>query len=204
MKALRVVALAALCLGTSGCWFGKKALKAPPPPPAATQPAVPQPVAAQPAPPAPAEPEPLPLTQPSLVEKLEPVPVQEPAPQEVPRPRPPVRRNRPPSTPPPPEPAVTPAAPLPAPAPAPQLREIISGDRRRQLDAEYSQGVARANAALKQAATRTLNAAQQQTAARIRTFLAQAGAAQENDISTALQLSRRADLLGQELVKSLK
>jgi hypothetical protein len=57
---------------------------------------------------------------------------------------------------------------------------------------------------LKQTSTRALNARQQETTARIRTFLAQANAVRDNDISTALQLARRADLLGQELLKSLK
>jgi len=57
---------------------------------------------------------------------------------------------------------------------------------------------------LKEASTRTLNVSQQESAARIRTFLAQANAMRDDDISTALQLARRADLLGQELLKSLK
>jgi hypothetical protein len=64
--------------------------------------------------------------------------------------------------------------------------------------------VERAATVLKQAAARSLNAEQQETTARIRTFLGQAAAARDNDISTALQLVRRADLLGQELLKSMK
>jgi hypothetical protein len=84
------------------------------------------------------------------------------------------------------------------------LREIISIEQRRQYEAEFSQSVVRAGAVLKQASTRTLDAGQQETSARIRTFISQANALRDEDISTALQLARRADLLGQELLKSLK
>jgi hypothetical protein len=64
--------------------------------------------------------------------------------------------------------------------------------------------VARAGAALKQASTRTLTASEQETVARIRSFITQANAMRDEDISTAMQLARRADLLGQELLKSFK
>jgi hypothetical protein len=98
-----------------------------------------------------------------------------------------------------------PAAPAPPPpAPLPQLREIISGDQRRQYDTEFVQGVGRAGAVLREASAHTLNAAQRETVSRIRTFLDQAAAVRDTDISTALQLARRADLLGQELLKTLK
>jgi type IV secretory pathway VirB10-like protein len=182
--AARPVLLAVLCLGMSGCLFWKKAApKIPAPVPAA------QPVAAQAAPP--------PVAQ-NATPAATPMPV--PTPKETPTPKPTVRSNPVPA-PPPPAPTATPVAPV---APPPPLREIISGEQRRQYESEFSKGVARASAALKQASTRTLNASQQETAARVRTFLAQAKAMQDNDISTALQLARRADLLGQELLKSLK
>jgi len=157
-----------LCLGTGGCWFGKKAPQIPVPVPA------PQPAATQPA-----------ATQPA---STQPPPTSAQAPKKTPPPKPAARSD-------------TPPAP---PVPAPQIQEIISGERRRQYESEYSQSVARADAALKRASATTLDASQRNTADRIRTFLAQANSAHDSDISTALQLARRADLLGQELLKSLK
>lgn len=200
MKAAPPLLLAVLCLGTSGCWFARQTppkIAAPVP---STQPLAAQPVASQPAPqPATPVPEPVPLPVETGVppSTLSPVP----APPETPAPKPAARRNPAPATTPPPAPAVTPAPPV---TPPPPLREIISGEQRRQYEAEFSRGVARANAVLKQASARTLNAGQQETAARIRTFLVQADAMRADDISTALQLARRADLLGQELLKSLR
>ena len=187
MMTARPVLLAVLCLGMSGCWLWKKA----PPKIVAPGPA-PPPVAAQAVPPTlTTAPEPAP---PPVVQNATPTP--EPAPKEIPAPKPAVRRN--------PVPALPPTAPVAPVAPPPPLREIISGAQRRQYESEFSNGVARAGAALKEASTRTLNVSQQESAARIRTFLAQANAMRDDDISTALQLARRADLLGQELLKSLK
>jgi hypothetical protein len=105
---------------------------------------------------------------------------------------------------PPPKPAARTETPPAPPVAPPQIQEIISGEQRRQYESEFSESVARADAALKRASTKTLDASQRNTAERIRTFLAQAISARDKDISTALQLARRADLLGQELLKSLK
>jgi len=196
MKTARPVLLIVLCLSASGCSLFKKAppkisapVSAPPP---AVQPVAPPPEI-QPAPPPVAEPEPLPLESAPKPTAVAP----EPAPPAA-TPKPTVRRN---PAPPPPPPAAVPVTPA---APPPPLREILSAEQRRQYESDFSQGVARANAALRQSSTRALNATQQETAARIRTFLAQASAMRDNDISTALQLVRRADLLGQELLSSLK
>jgi hypothetical protein len=198
MMAARPALLAVLCLGLSGCWFWSKA----PPKISAPVPAT-QPVAAQVAPPTLAtQPAPaLPPVVQNATPTATPLPVR--TPKENPTPQPAVRRNPVPA-PPPPAPTAAPVAPVAPPPPPPPLREIISGEQRRQYEAEFSKGVARASAALKQTSTRALNARQQETTARIRTFLAQANAVRDNDISTALQLARRADLLGQELLKSLK
>jgi hypothetical protein len=203
MMAARPVLLAVLCIGMSGCWFWKKAppkIAAPVP---ATQPLAAQPATAEVAPPTSAAvPEPAP---PPVAQNATPAATPVPTPKETPTPKPAVRRNPVPALPPPapPPPAAT-AAPVVPVTPPPPLREIISGEQRRKYESEFSQGVARASAALKQASMRTLNASQQETAARIRTFLAQANAMRDDDISTALQLARRADLLGQELLKALK
>jgi len=200
MKTARLLLIVALCLGTSGCLFsGKKAVVAAPPP--APQPAA----AAMPLPPLPVpkaipeppEPPPLPVAE-------NPAPSAVPAPGQIPQPPKQTVRRKPSPFPPAPAGTPAPAAANASVAPAPELREIISGDQRRQYEAEFSRDVTRAGAALRQAAARPLNTGQQETSARIRTFLAQAAAARENDISTALQLARRADLLGQELLKSMK
>jgi hypothetical protein len=193
MMAARLVLMAVLCLGTSGCLFSHKSG----PKVAAPVPAV-QPGTAQPATPPPSTPaEPAPPT----AVQSEPAVAPTPAPKDNPPPKPAVRRN---PVPAPPAAVAQPVPPIAPVAPAPPLREIISSQQRRQYEAEFSQGVARAGDALKQASTRTLNASQQETASRIRTFLQQANAVRDDDISTALQLARRADLLGQELLKSLK
>jgi hypothetical protein len=195
MSGTRLGLLVLLSVNLSGCWFAKKSapkITSPvsAPQPAAPQPAAPVPAAVDPTPPPP----PVVETEAPVVPTPEPLPVT--APRETPAPKPVVRRN---PTPPPAAPPVAPATPAP-----PSLQEILSGAQRKQYETEYSQGVARATAALKQAAGRTLNASQQETTSRIRTFLTQAGAMRNSDISTALQLARRADLLSQELLKSLR
>ena len=138
------------------------------------------------------------------------VPVPVPAPQPADIQPPPADIPSPPAPPqtpkntPPPKPAartVTPPAPS---VPPPQIQEIISAEQRRQYETEFSESVSRADAALKRVSATTRDASQRNTADRIRTFLAQANSARGNDISTALQLARRADLLAQELLKSLK
>ena len=86
----------------------------------------------------------------------------------------------------------------------PLLAEILTPGQRQQYTAEYAQDVARSNAALKQTSGRNLTATQKEMVGRIRTFLNQANAARYNDLATAVQLSRRADLLSQELLKGLR
>jgi len=167
----------ALAIGSSGCWFGKKAAVAPPPP-------APQPVAVNPTPAAPPAPD---------VAKTEtPQPTPQPKPAPPPRPAPQASA---------PQVTVTPPA---EPAPAVRLGEILTDDRRRQYEADFNRNVSDAQAALKQASTRTLTATQKQSVGRIRTFLQQADQAKSNDLVTAVQLARRADLLAQDLRKSLK
>jgi len=97
-----------------------------------------------------------------------------------------------------PVPAVTPNA------PPPQLGEILSPERRRQLEKEFDDSIGRAKAVLDKAAKVTLNAEQRNNASRIRTFIAQAITARGKDLTTALQLARRADLLGVDLSQSLR
>jgi hypothetical protein len=64
--------------------------------------------------------------------------------------------------------------------------------------------VTRARAAIARTSGRNLSAAQKETVDRIRTFIQQAEQSKGRDLSTALQLARRASLLGDDLIKGLQ
>jgi hypothetical protein len=99
---------------------------------------------------------------------------------------------------------VTPSAPRP-PEPQPmQLGAILSPERRSQYQAELKQSLAAARASMAQTSRQTLNPAQRETLARIQTFIQQAETMSGTDLATAVQLARRAELLGGDLVKSLR
>jgi hypothetical protein len=140
-----------------------------------------------PPPPAPAGPAPAP-------------PAQTP-PQTSRRPKP-VRRT-------PPRPAASaasalPPAPTPPPTPAPQLTEILSDTQRRQYEAEFIQNVSQARTAIGRTTSHTLTAAQRESVERIRTFIQQAEESKARDLATAVQLARRAALLSEDLIRSLR
>ena len=101
-------------------------------------------------------------------------------------------------------PEVQPPIPIVPPTPAPRLGEILTDDRRREYEAEFTGYVALARAAVSRASGRRLNATQRERVVQIREFLRQAGEWKAKDLATALQLARRADLLGQDLLKSLQ
>jgi hypothetical protein len=192
MRLREVLLTAPLAIALSGCWFGKK-------PVVLAQPLPPQPIAMNPTLP--------PLPQP--VEDEEPLPAIQPAP------LPDASKLEPPSEPAPParrparprKPAPSPEPPVQAttqpPAPPARLEEVLTEDRRRELETDFSRSVAQARAALNQTSGRTLKGVQRQTADRIRTFLQQAEQAKKGDLATAVQLARRAELLAQDLRKSL-
>ena len=96
------------------------------------------------------------------------------------------------------------AAPEPEPPPpAPQLGVKLAPSLERQFRADLDRLMASAHSAVASSGGQTLNAAQRKTMERIRSFLEQASAARDKDPATALQLAKRADLLGQDLLKSL-
>ena len=97
-----------------------------------------------------------------------------------------------------------PATPIVPAVPTRRLGEILTDARRREYEAEFSGSMTRARAAVKRASGRGLTAAQKETVGRIYIFLQQAEASRAKDLATALQLARRADLLGQDLLKSLR
>ncbi len=193
MRLREVLLTAPLAIALSGCWFGKK-------PVVLALPLPPQPIAMNPVlPPFPQpedEEEELPAIQPAPVpdaSKLEPPPEPAPPPKRPTRPR---------------KPPASPETPVPAigqpPAPPARLEEVLTEDRRRQLETDFSRSVAQARAALNQTSGRSLTSVQRQTADRIRTFLQQADQAKKGDLATAVQLARRAELLAQDLRKTLQ
>jgi hypothetical protein len=197
----RATLLAVLALGLGGCFAARREFVLPPP----------MPIVAKPLP----QPE---MENPPEIETLEiqtPLPAVaiaefnlDPAPEiETPAPKP-VSRKKPPSTPAPVTPTPGQASPEVDPTPPPaapaalQLSEILTDDRKRQIETEFSASVMRARAAVTWASGRTLTTQQNEAVQRIRTFLEQAEESKAKDLVTALQLARRADLLGQDLLKS--
>ena len=81
---------------------------------------------------------------------------------------------------------------------------MLSPAQLRQSETDYQQSLQRAQAALNRATGRSLTPAQRDTLERIRVFINQAQSEKQRDLATALQLARRADLLGQDLLKGLQ
>jgi hypothetical protein len=200
-RTLAVCALA-VCVGISGC--RKKQ-----PPPAPTTLPVPAPrKAAKPPvlePPSPDLSKPAPVPE----EKKPPLPVAtqpEPqAPPPVPETKPAPRRARPAGK---PKPVATPPSEVPAAQPpaepqveAPKLGEVLTPEQRQQTAQAFEASRTEALQALTLLDKRKLNKEQAETAARARSFLAQAERLQETDLRTAAQLARRALLLTQDLLK---
>ena len=200
MKIVACLLAATLALGLQGCWFNRKTVMVPIPVPAPTP--APAPTTQEP-PPKPAEQPTVPAEQPTASTEHPTAPMEKPtAPAENPpaptRPRPPVRDTT-------PKPAPAPATPPPAPAPpSPQLGEILTDRHRSELESDLNQYLSRARAAVSRASGRPLTAAQKESVDRIKTFIQQAVEAQPKDLPSAVLLARRADLLGEELVKALQ
>ena len=197
MRLATVLLTIGLSLALSGCWFGlgRKTTVVPPPP--AAQPKQVPPVK----PPEQPKPEQKPLPMPPSPGIEEPAQITLPAPQKTP-PRPPARKRTPaPAPPQAPAPAEQPQV---QPSPPPQLSEILSNAQRRQYEADYAQSLSRARSALQQASGKSLGPTQKETVGRIQTFIQQAEESKGKDLATALQLARRADVLGQDLLKDLQ
>ena len=171
-----------LCVGLSACFGAKKKPRLPVPPP-------PAPVV---------RPEPLPMPEVSPAPEVLQTPEVLPAPnvKSVPAPArmPPAAR--------PARPKPVPTAPAP-PTPKPPLGAILSATTEQQFRVELDQLIVRARAVVERSNGQMLTGTQRETVERIKSFLEQANAARDKDAATALQLARRADLLGQDLAKSL-
>jgi hypothetical protein len=117
------------------------------------------------------------------------------APPPAPAPRrapPPVRATAPPPVPVPP-----------GPPPAPRLGQIFTADQLREYNRALDESLDRVKKVLGTVAGKNLNSEQTQVVQRIQTFQRQAEQAREQDLVTAVNLARRADLLAQDLVKRL-
>lgn len=80
----------------------------------------------------------------------------------------------------------------------------MTASQQRQAEADLEASLQRARVALNRTSGRQLTAAQRETLERIRVFIEQAQGERKRDLATALQLARRADLLGQDLLKGLQ
>ena len=101
-------------------------------------------------------------------------------------------------------------APKPAPAPienppaqAPKLAQILTPDENRRNTQELEQYTESVRRALTKVAGRNLTPEQKDIAERVQTYLKQAEQAREQDLVTAVNLARRADLLAKDLLERL-
>jgi hypothetical protein len=181
--------LLVLSLGSTSCWFRKPPRAFVPPP------AQPKPVIVTAPPEVPAAPEidadasaTLPTDLPSIMPSAPPPPPTAP-------PRRPATAAAPRTTPPP--------APQPETPPLPKLGQIFTAAQLREYNQALDQSLERVRKALTIAAGKNLNANQSQIVNRIRTFQKQAEQAREQDLVTAVNLARRADLLARDLLERL-
>ena len=119
-------------------------------------------------------------------------PAEAPPPPQPRRTPPPVRVNAQP-------PAVVP----PEVQPAPRLGQIFTAEQLRDYNRAVDESLDRVKRVLGSVAGRNLNPELAEIVSRIQTFQKQAEQAREQDLVTAVNLARRADLLAQDLVKRL-
>jgi hypothetical protein len=194
MRRARFVVVVALALATltPSCRLFRRSSKHVPlaPPAAQPAPAKPQPVA----PPVPPE---IPPQAPDLSQQAP----QAPSEQLPPAPR---RRTRPPHT---RESADTaPAAPVPEPPPAtiPQLEQILTPEQRQAYNEEIDRNIAVAQKTVEALQGRRLSPDQTAYLTRVRAFIEQANQARATDLVRARNLSARASVLAEDLLKSVQ
>lgn len=100
-------------------------------------------------------------------------------------------------------PAAPPATSAPDTPPPPKLGQIFTADQLREYNRTLEESLERVRKALAMVAGKNLSAPQNEIVVRIRTFQKQAEQAREQDLVTAVNLARRADLLAQDLVGRL-
>jgi hypothetical protein len=119
-------------------------------------------------------------------------PAEPPPPPPPRRPPPPVRVNVQP-------PAIVP----PEVQPTPRLGQIFTAEQLREYNHAVDESLDRVRRVLGSVAGRNLNPELTEIVSRIQTFQKQAEQAREQDLVTAVNLARRADLLAQDLLKRL-
>jgi hypothetical protein len=87
--------------------------------------------------------------------------------------------------------------------PTPRLGQIFTAEQLREYNRAVDESLDRVRKVLGVVAGRNLNPEQTEIVSRIQTFQKQAEQAREQDLVTAVNLARRADLLAQDLVKRL-
>ena len=189
MRRTLAALLALVALSSTGCFFRKKKVQPPTAQPPAVRRTPPKPVLTEP-PPAPAVKE---TPGPAIVTETPKV-----AP---PKPKQPRRR-------------VTPAAVVPkketpppvqaAPAPAPQLGQVLTEQQKAQYKSMYEKSFSATRDLLAKISNRALAAHQQEAAGRIRSFLDQAQEMTSVDWARAAELAHRAELLAQDLIRTLQ
>jgi hypothetical protein len=180
----------ALSLGSTSCWFRKSpTAKVFVPPPPTTRPRLATVLPELPPPPEIDVPQDATVIVgiPAVMPPAEPPP---PAPPR--RTPPPVRANTQPPTPAPPD----------AP-PTPRLGQIFTAEQLREYNRAVDESLDRVRRVLGRVAGRNLSPELTDIVSRIQTFQKQAEQAREQDLVTAVNLARRADLLAQDLVKRL-
>jgi hypothetical protein len=109
---------------------------------------------------------------------------------------------------PPPRPKPRAEAPPPDPAPpataVPQLGQLLTEEQERQYRGELDQALRETSAILNSVARRRLTRDQRSLAERARSFAIQAEAQRSVDLLTARNLARRAQILSQEIQRTIK
>jgi hypothetical protein len=98
-----------------------------------------------------------------------------------------------------PRPSHLPAAVPAEPAGAHKLKQILTAEEEQELTQEYIRSVSSARQDLAVVAPRRLTAGQAETMRLVRSFLSQAERSRLTDISVAVQLARRAEVLARSL-----
>ena len=201
MRNTRVVLVAVLVMavGTPSCavwpFHKKKATPVPPPAPTATAP-VTHPKPREVALPAPTE---IPAKQPDLSQAGPSVPAGPlpPAPRRTPKKQ--RAREDADATPPAPEPEPPAAA-----VPLPQFEQVLTPEQTKAYNEEIDRNIADAQRAVATVGSRRLNGEQTTYLARVRAFIAQANEARKADLFRARNLSERARVLAEDLLKSVQ
>jgi hypothetical protein len=186
MRELRFSAVVSLCFFCASCWFQKKHAIFIPPPPLA-QPRIPTEVALLPSPPK------IDGDPTALIPPVAPVSMPHLAPPAA-APATPRRTNPAPTHPTAPATAEQPVQP-------PKLGPMFTPDQRRELLRELDDHMEHVRRAIEILSAKNLNQAQIDDRNKITTFQKQAEQYRDQDLVSAVNLARRADLLAQDLLE---